>query len=79
MRLEEIRLLSNLEQSSEKLLQIVLAGQNEMRALLNRGDCVQLKQRVALPVTLRTLTLSEVGPYISHRWMRANGNQQQQQ
>jgi general secretion pathway protein A len=73
--LEEVRLLSNLEQSSEKLLQIVLAGQNEMRALLNRADCVQLKQRVALRVTLRTLTPSEVGPYIGHRWLRASGNQ----
>ncbi len=71
--LEEVRLLSNMEYRSEKLLQIILAGQNEMRELLNRADCVQLKQRVALRVSLRALTPAEVGHYISCRWERASG------
>ena len=53
--LEEIRLLGNLEKRSEKLLQIILAGQNELAATMNREDCVQLKQRVSLRVALRPL------------------------
>jgi general secretion pathway protein A len=73
--LEEVRLLGNLERDSEKLLQILLVGQNEIRAVLNRGDCVQLKQRVALRVSLRALTSAEVGQYIACRWARAGGKQ----
>jgi general secretion pathway protein A len=71
--LEEVRLLGNLEARSEKLMQIILAGQNELRDLLNREACVQLKQRVALRVALRPLTPPEVGHYITSRWSRASG------
>src|SRR5215472_8629790 len=46
--LEEIRLLSNFEQAEAKLLQIVLAGQTELAAVLNRPDLRQLKQRIAV-------------------------------
>jgi general secretion pathway protein A len=64
-----------MEQGSEKLLQILLAGQSELRALLNRKDCVQLKQRVAVRVSLRALTRAEVDQYIACRWARAGGKQ----
>ncbi len=73
--LEEVRLLGNLEKRSEKLLQIILAGQNELAATMNRDDCVQLKQRVALRVSLRPLTPAEVGQYIACRWARAGARQ----
>ena len=70
-----MRLLGNLEKRSEKLLQIILAGQNELAATMNRDDCVQLKQRVALRVSLRPLTPAEVGQYIACRWARAGARQ----
>jgi general secretion pathway protein A len=73
--LEEVRLLGNLERRSEKLLQIILAGQNELAATMNRDDCVQLKQRVSLRVSLRPLAAAEVGRYIACRWARAGGRQ----
>jgi general secretion pathway protein A len=73
--LEEVRLLGNLERRSEKLLQVILAGQNELAATMNRDDCVQLKQRVSLRVTLRPLAPAEVGRYIACRWARAGGRQ----
>ncbi len=69
--LEEVRVLSNLECGSEKLMQIVLAGQPEMRTRLNRADCAQVKQRIALRVDLRPLTPPEVGHYIACRWSKA--------
>ncbi len=73
--LEEVRLLGNLEKRSEKLLQIILAGQNELAGTMNRDDCVQLKQRIALRVSLRPLTSAEVGQYIACRWARAGARQ----
>jgi general secretion pathway protein A len=73
--LEEVRLLGNLEKRSEKLLQIILAGQNELGATMNREDCVQLKQRVSLRVALRPLADADVGKYIACRWARAGGRQ----
>jgi general secretion pathway protein A len=73
--LEEIRLLGNLEKRTEKLLQIILAGQNELAATMNREDCVQLKQRVSLRVALRPLAAADVGRYIACRWARAGGRQ----
>jgi general secretion pathway protein A len=73
--LEEVRLLGNLERRSEKLLQIVLAGQNELADTMNREDCVQLKQRVSMRVALRPLAAADVGRYIACRWARAGGRQ----
>jgi len=73
--LEEVRLLGNFERRSEKLLQIILAGQNELAAIMNREDCVQLKQRVSLRVALPPLAAADVGRYIACRWARAGGRQ----
>jgi general secretion pathway protein A len=73
--LEEVRLLGNFEEADRKLLQILLVGQSELDALLNREDLRQLKQRVALRVCLGPLSASEVGQYIRHRWMIAGGAQ----
>ena len=73
--LEEVRLLGNLERRSEKLLQIILSGQSELAATMNRDDCVQLKQRVSLRVAVRPLLPAEVGQYIACRWARAGGRQ----
>jgi general secretion pathway protein A len=72
--LEEIRLLTNFELPEGKLLQIVLAGQSELRDTLNRPDLWQLKQRIAMRLTLKPLSgFDEVGVYIRHRWMTAGG------
>ncbi len=65
--LEEIRLLSNLETTKEKLLQIVLVGQPELGTLLARPDLRQLKQRVALRHHVQPLVFAELSEYITHR------------
>ncbi len=64
--LEEIRLLSNFETNREKLLQIVLCGQPELHDLLGQPELRQLKQRVSLKCSIKTLTSHETGEYI--RW-----------
>jgi general secretion pathway protein A len=71
--LEEIRLLGNYEGSEQKLLQIVLVGQNELDAQLNRQELRQLKQRIALRLSIRPLEPGEIGSYIAHRWTVAGG------
>ena len=65
--LEEIRLLSNLETDTEKLLQIVLMGQPELEHKLDQPELRQLKQRVALRCRLDPLPGYEVGSYIVSR------------
>jgi general secretion pathway protein A len=70
--LENLRLLSNLETGSEKLLQIILAGQPELESLLDQPKLRQLKQRVALHYQLDRLKEREVGSYIDYR-LRAVG------
>jgi len=65
--LEEIRLLANFETSSEKLLQIILCGQPELRAILNRPELRQLKQRISLRCSIKPLPLHEVNSYIRFR------------
>ncbi len=69
--LEEIRLLTNFETAQGKLLQIVLAGQSELGELLNRDDLRQLKQRVAVRLSIQPLSPPEVERYIRHRWAKA--------
>lgn len=65
--LEEIRLLLNMETPSEKLLQIVLAGQPELETKLKRPDLRQLQQRIALRCKTAPLTLQETFGYIEDR------------
>ena len=69
--LEELRLLSNLETGTEKILQILLAGQPELERKLAQPALRQLRQRIALHVRLRTLAPAEVGAYIRSRLERA--------
>lgn len=65
--LEELRMLSNLETSSDKLLQIVLVGQPELRDKVSQPHLEQLRQRIALSYHLEPLTLEEITAYIQHR------------
>ncbi len=65
--LEEIRLLTNLETSQQKLLQIVLAGQPELDQKLDSHELRQLKQRIALRCHLDSLTASETSEYMRRR------------
>lgn len=65
--LEQIRLLSNLETSTEKLLQIVLVGQPELRDILNQPSLEQLRQRISVRFHLTALDRVEVEEYIVHR------------
>ena len=65
--LEEIRLLSNLETETEKLLQILLVGQHELDEKLDSFELRQLKQRIALRSHLEPFNLEETRSYIRHR------------
>ncbi len=65
--LEQLRLLTNLETSERKLLQIVLIGQPELRDMLARPELEQLAQRVIARFHLGALTESETAHYIRHR------------
>ncbi|MCU7869914.1 MAG: AAA family ATPase [Candidatus Thiodiazotropha sp. (ex Lucinoma borealis)] len=65
--LEQIRLLTNLETPSQKLLQIILVGQPELRSLLQREELRQLAQRVTARYHLTPLSRSETRAYIQHR------------
>jgi general secretion pathway protein A len=65
--LEEIRLLTNLETSTDKLLQIVLSGQPELENKLNRPELRQLRQRITLRCKTRPLRLEETNQYITSR------------
>ena len=69
--LEEIRLLSNLETATSKLLQIMLVGQPELNELLDRPELRQLRQRVALRHELRPFDAEETSDYIEQRIRRA--------
>lgn len=72
--LEEIRLLTNLETSTEKLLQIVLSGQPELEYELNQPRLRQLRQRITLHCRLHPLTLEETRGYIAERLRIAGAN-----
>ena len=64
--LEEIRLLLNFETNREKLLQVILCGQPELHEMLARPELRQLKQRVSLKCSIKTLTAHETVEYV--RW-----------
>jgi general secretion pathway protein A len=72
--LEEIRLLTNLETSQQKLLQIVLLGQPELDRVLESPDLRQLKQRIALRCQLLPLSEEETRAYVLSRLERAGAN-----
>jgi general secretion pathway protein A len=65
--LEELRLLSNLETTEEKLLQIILVGQPELDKKLDSVELRQLKQRIALRTQLNALTTQQTQEYIEQR------------
>ncbi len=65
--LEEVRLLTNLETAKQKLLQIILIGQPELRELLARNDLRQLAQRITGRYHLQPLSRDETAQYIEHR------------
>ncbi len=65
--LEQVRLLTNLETSKQKLLQIILIGQPELRDLLAREDLRQLAQRITGRYHLEPLSRDETAQYIEHR------------
>lgn len=65
--LEQLRLLTNLETSERKLLQIILIGQPELRAMLARPELEQLAQRVIARYHLGPLSVEETGAYVAHR------------
>ena len=65
--LEQIRLLSNIDDGRGTLLQIILVGQSELNALLARPELRQLEQRVSRRFRLAPLTRDEVHQYIDHR------------
>ena len=69
--LEQLRLLSNLETSREKILQILFAGQPELETKFANPALRQLRQRITLRVRLRPLTPGEVAPYVHTRLERA--------
>jgi general secretion pathway protein A len=69
--LEEIRLLGNLENRRGKLLQIVIAGQQELDVKLERPEYRQLKQRISLRCVLRGFDLDETEDYVDSRMARA--------
>lgn len=71
--LEEVRLLSNIETPTEKLLNVVLAGQPELADRLNETNLRQLKQRISLRCELSTFTFQETGAYIAGRLRIAGG------
>ncbi len=65
--LEQVRLLSNLETNREKLIQIVLVGQPELRNTLDDPSLAQLRQRIAIRFHLTALDRNETEEYILHR------------
>ncbi len=73
--LEQIRLISNLETTQSKLLQIVLVGQPELATFLGSHDLRQLSQRITLSCRLQPLTYKETEDYIKHRLRIASGKQ----
>ncbi|MHC1696749.1 MAG: AAA family ATPase [Geobacteraceae bacterium] len=70
--LENIRMLSNLETSTDKLIQIVFSGQPEFEQKLERKELRQLKQRIAVKATIRPLSAEESRAYILHRLKKAS-------
>ncbi|GAB3389158.1 ExeA family protein [Lysobacter fragariae] len=71
--LEQVRLLTNLETDTQKLLQIILLGQPELRDMLARADLRQLAQRITARFHLTPLDAAETTTYLRHRFRVAGG------
>ena len=71
--LEQVRLLTNLETDTQKLLQILLLGQPELRDMLARPELRQLAQRITARFHLAPLDAGETATYLRHRWRVAGG------
>jgi general secretion pathway protein A len=71
--LEQIRLISNLETETDKLIQIVLAGQPELTAKLQKPELRQFGQRITVRYHLTSMDLDDTGAYIEHRLEVAGG------
>jgi general secretion pathway protein A len=71
--LEQIRLLTNLETNTKKLLQIILLGQPELRDMLKRKELRQLNQRITARFHLDALNHKETEAYLRHRYAVAGG------
>src|SRR5512136_2605125 len=65
--LEELRILSNLETEKEKLFQMILVGQPQLRDKINSPNLEQLRQRIAVRFHITPLESDEAGEYIYHR------------
>ncbi|MBW1998511.1 MAG: AAA family ATPase [Deltaproteobacteria bacterium] len=74
--LEQVRMLSNLETEREKLLQIVLVGQSELKALLNAPSMRQLNERILVRYDLKPLDPGDIKGYVEHRLAVAGGSGQ---
>jgi general secretion pathway protein A len=73
--LEEIRLLTNLETSSEKLVQIILSGQPELEDKLRQPELRQLRQRVSLWCRTKAITEEQTAAYIAQRLLIAGSSE----
>jgi type II secretory pathway predicted ATPase ExeA len=71
--LEDLRLLSNINDGRQSSMQIILAGQPNLRMLLTRNDMRQLAQRVAVDYALEPLNEDEASAYVQHRLRVAGG------
>jgi general secretion pathway protein A len=70
--IEEVRLLSNIETSERKLLQIILVGQNELSSLLALESMRAFQQRIAIRVHIDPLSETDVKRYMQARWSRGS-------
>ncbi|HSD18299.1 MAG TPA: AAA family ATPase [Thermomonas sp.] len=71
--LEQVRLLTNLETDTQKLLQILLLGQPELREMVARPELRQLAQRITARFHLTPLDAKDTAAYLRHRWRVAGG------
>lgn len=69
--LEEVRLLTNLEDSQKNVIQLILAGQPELETKLSRSDLQKLRRRIAVSVRLERFSLPETTKYIHYRLVAA--------
>ncbi len=73
--LEHVRALTNLETNEQKLLQIILIGQPELKTLLAKPELEQVNQRITARFHIGPLSLRETGHYINHRLLVAGAKQ----